>query len=403
MKLVQINTVCNTSTGKIMECIQREAIRQGYETFSFVGRRKPFKDIPCEKIGNLVSFWIHVAITTVWDKHGFGSYFHTRRMIRRIREENPDIIHLHNLHGYYLNLPLFFQFLNEEYQGKVFWTFHDCWPFTGHCPHFSYVGCERWKSECYHCPRKKEYPVSLLIDGSKRNYHIKKKLFQGIPELTIIVPSAWMESWTKESFFKGRPIYVVSNGIDLTTFKYQQDENVYRNYHIPAEKKVLLGVANIWDERKGLQDFIELAKVINKNVYQIVLIGLSHSQIRNLPNNIIGIMRTENKQQLAALYSRAEIFINPSREESFSLVTVEAMACGTPVIVLNTSAVKELVVPESGIVLENNQVDSYLKAIARVETQHFERETVRLCAEKYDQNIMAKKVVSLYEKGGLNG
>lgn len=402
MKLVQINTVCNTSTGKIMECIQREAIRQGYETCSFVGRRKPFKDIPCEKIGSLASFWIHVILTTVWDGHGFGSYFHTRLMIKRIREENPDIIHLHNLHGYYLNLPLFFQYLNKEYQGKVFWTFHDCWPFTGHCPHFSYVRCERWKSECYHCPRKKEYPVSLLLDGSKRNYYIKKKLFQGISELTIIVPSKWMESWVKESFFKERTVCVVSNGIDLDTFNYQKDEKIYRKYHIPKEKRVLLGVASVWDERKGLRDFMELAKVIDKNVYQIVLIGLSRFQIRNLPDNIIGIMRTENQKQLAALYSRAEIFINPSREESFSLVTVEAMACGTPAIVLNSSAVKELIVPESGIVLENNQVNSYLKAIAKIEAQHLERNTVRLCAEKYDQNVMAKNIVSLYEKGGLN-
>lgn len=165
---------------------------------------------------------------------------------------------------------------------------------------------------------------------------------------------------------------------------------------------MLLGVASIWDERKGLQDFIELAKVIDKNDYQIVLVGLSSLQIRNLPDNIIGIMRTENKQQLAALYSRAEVFINPSREESFSLVTVEAMACGTPAIVLNTSAVKELVMPESGIVLENNQTNTYLKAIGKIETQHFERNTVRLCAEKYDQNIMAKKIVSLYEKDGLD-
>lgn len=385
-----------------MECIQREAIRQGYDTCSFVGRRKPFKDIPCEKIGSLASFWIHVALTTVWDGHGFGSYFHTRLMIKRIREENPDIIHLHNLHGYYLNLPIFFQYLNKEYHGKVFWTFHDCWPFTGHCPHFSYVRCERWKNECYHCPRKKEYPVSLLMDGSKRNYYIKKKLFQGIPELAIIVPSKWMESWVKESFFKERTVYVVSNGIDLDTFNYQKDEKIYSKHHIPKEKKVLLGVASVWDERKGLRDFIELAKAIDKNVYQIVLIGLSRFQIRNLPDNIIGIMRTENKQQLAALYSRAEIFINPSREESFSLVTVEAMACGTPAIVLNSSAVKELIVPESGIVLENNQVNAYLNAIAKIEAQHLERSTVRLCAEKYNQNVMAKQIVSLYEKGGLN-
>lgn len=399
MKIVQVNTVCNTSTGKIMECIQREAVRRGYETYSFVGRRKPFQDIPCEKIGNPISFWIHVGLTTALDRQGFGSWFHTRRMIKRIKEEKPDIIHLHNLHGYYLNLPLLFRYLKEEYEGKVFWTFHDCWPFTGHCVHFSYAGCERWKTKCYQCPMKKRYPVSLFVDASKKNYQIKKELFCSVRNLTVIVPSAWMEAWVRESFFQDRTVCVVPNGIDLSVFTYRHDEKVYRSYHIPAEKKVLLGVAGIWDERKGLQDFHKLAGVINQENYQIVLIGLSGFQIRHLPEGIIGITRTENKQELAALYSRADIFINPSKEESFSLVTVEAMACGTPVIVLNTSAVRELVTPQCGVVIENMETEAYMEAIEQVEVGHFERATVRLCAEKYNQNSMAERILSLYEEG----
>lgn len=397
-KLVQVNTVCNTSTGKIMECIQEEAIQSGYDTYSFVGRRKPFSHMPCEKIGNSVSFWIHVAITTFFDKQGYGSYFHTRRMIRRIKQENPSIIHLHNLHGYYLHLPLFFRYLKNEYKGKVFWTFHDCWPFTGHCPHFSYVKCERWKEECHHCPRKREYPISWFLDGSKGNYSIKKKLFLGIQDLSVIVPSRWMEKWVKESFFKQKPVFVIPNGIDLTTFRYHLDESVCRKYGISTDKKILLGVASVWDERKGLDDFIELAKAIDHNDYQIVLIGLSPLQIKRLPRNVVGIARTENRQELVSLYSRADIFVNPSKEESFSLVTVEAMACGTPVIVLDTSAVKELVDSECGIVLRDNRTETYLDAIQMVEKRNFKRDTVRLCAEKYDQRNMAKQIVALYDE-----
>lgn len=402
MKVVQVNTVCNTSTGRIMECIQRKAILQGYETYSFVGRRKPFQDIPCEKIGNPISFWIHVALTTALDRQGFGSRFHTHRIIKRIKEENPDIIHLHNLHGYYLNFPLLFRYLKEEYKGKVFWTFHDCWPLTGHCVHFAYAGCERWKNQCYKCPMKSKYPISWFVDGSKKNYQIKKELFRSIQNLTIIVPSVWMETWVKESFLKDRTVCVVPNGIDLSAFRYRCDETVYYNYHILNEKKVLLGVASVWDERKGLQDFIKLAAIIDKEKYQIVLIGLSNLQIRHLPAGITGIRRTENKQELASLYSRADIFINSSREESFSLVTVEAMACGTPVIVLNTSAVKELVTPECGVVIENTEAKSYVEAIKLVENYHFQREEVRKCAEKYNQNIMAERIVSLYEKRTLH-
>lgn len=396
-KLVQINTVCNTSTGRIMGDIQREAIKQGYDTMSYVGRRAPFTDLPCKKIGNLVSFWVHVGLTTLFDLQGYGSYFVTKKLIRELRKEKPDVIHLHNLHGYYLNLPLLFHYLNSEFEGELFWTFHDCWPFTGHCAYFTMAQCEKWKRGCFSCPNKKQYPISLLVDASRRNYKKKKALFLKNKKITVIVPSVWMQKQVEESFFKEYKVMLVPNGIDLTLFHDTKAEEVIKKYHVPAGKKILLGVANVWDARKGLKDFLDLAKELPRE-YSIVLVGLTRAQIRKLPDNVIGIEKTSNPEELAALYSYASVFINPSREESFSLVTVEAFACGTPVIVLNTSAVGELVCPDNGIVLEENSTQNYMKAIYELERKHLSKVQVSNCAKKYDHNKSAEMVVGLYEK-----
>ena len=394
-KLAQINTVSNTSTGKIMGDIQREAERQGYETISFVGRRKPFKDINCVKFGNGVSFWIHVVINTIFDKQGHGSYWPTKRLIERLRQENPDIIHLHNLHGYYLNIPLLFHYLSEEFEGTVFWTLHDCWPITGHCAYFTMSKCEKWKQACCHCPNKKKYPISLFLDASASNFEEKKRLFGGIKNLTVLVPSRWMKELVKDSFLKDKKVIITPNGIDLAIFRYTNNSDILKKYQISPDKKILLGVANIWDTRKGLDDFLQLAQKIDDD-HQIVLVGLNRRQIRTMPQNIIGITRTESQTELAALYSAAEIFINPSREESFSLVTVEAFACGTPVIVLGSSAVGELVTEQNGIVLESNGVQDYLHAIEEIEGKGFSRDKVAKCAEKYDRNKTAADIVNLY-------
>ena len=395
-KLVQINTVCNTSTGRIMGDIQREAVKQGYDAVSFVGRRKPFRDIRCEKIGNSLSFWIHVVINTIFDRQGYGSYFVTKKMVKRIREENPDIIHLHNLHGYYLNLPILFDYLANEFRGKVFWTFHDCWPFTGHCAYFASVGCDEWIEECRHCPKKKEYPISLFLDASRRNFRDKKKMFTSLQNLTIITPSEWMGNWIRDSFFKNYRIEVVNNGIDLTKFSYKPNEEVLHKYMISRNKKILLGVANVWDKRKGLHDFLKLSEKLPAE-YQIVLVGLNKFQMQQVPPTIIGIERTEDVEELVALYSMAHIFINPSVEESFSLVTVEAFACGTPVIVLDTSAVKELVSNENGVVLEEHETQDYLQAIDYLESLGLTRAQIAATALKYDATEAAAKVVRLYD------
>jgi glycosyltransferase involved in cell wall biosynthesis len=394
-KLVQINTVCNTSTGRIMGDIQREANRQGYDTISFVGRRKSFSDIKCEKIGNPLSFWIHVAITTVFDRQGYGSYFMTKKLVKRIKEEKPDIIHLHNLHGYYLNLPLLFDYLNNEYKGRVFWTFHDCWPITGHCPHFVAAKCYKWKTGCSKCPNKKQYPISLFVDASKRNYIDKKNMFTSLKNLTILTPSEWMADWIRDSYMGKYPIKVVNNWIDLEQFQYKPNTSVMKKYNIPENKKILLGVANVWDKRKGLQDFISLSCNLPSE-YVIVLVGLSKIQIKSMPSNIIGLRHTDNRDELVALYSLSEIFINPSLEESFSLVTVESIACGTPVIVLDTSAVKELVYDDNGQVLHGHTSEDYLKAIKVIENKKLKRDEVAKTAVKYDKDKLVARIVEIY-------
>lgn len=398
-KVVQINTVCNGSTGQIMHDIQQAAEQEGYDTISFVGRRKVYTDLKCEKFGNAVSFWMHVIVNTLLDAQGSASYFTTRRLIKRLREENPDIIHLHNLHGYYLNLSLLFRYLQEEYKGKIYWTFHDCWPFTGHCPYFVMAKCDRWKSGCHDCPQKKQYPVSLGLDASARNYRRKSKLFTSPESLVIITPSQWMKGLIEESFFEGKRVEVVPNGIDHAVFYPRKDKaqirRVLQKYRIGEQKKILLGVASIWEKRKGLELFVALAGKLSQD-YVIVLAGLTKKQIRKMPENVIGIERTENREELAVLYSAAHIFLNPSIEESFSMVTVEAMACGAPVIALDTSAVKELVDEECGIIIDDNRPEAYLEAIVRIEKRNLSRERIARKAERYSKERMVESVLRLY-------
>lgn len=395
-KLVQINTVCNGSTGNIMGAIQKEAMSQGFEAYSFYGRRKGYSDMPCEKFGNGISFWTHVIINTLFDMQGMASIHYTKKMVDRLREINPDIIHLHNLHGYYLNLPILFRYLNEEYRGKIFWTFHDCWPVTGHCPHFTLSKCEKWKSECSKCPNKTFYPISYGLDRSKRNFAWKKEHFTQLHNLTIICPSNWVKQTVSQSFLKDKNAVVISNGIDQSIFYPRMETTALKKYNIPDDKKIILGVASVWEPRKGLNDFLTLAKVLGDE-YRIILVGLNKRQKEGLPANIIGILRTENREELAQIYTRADIFINPSWEETFSLVTVEAMACGTPVIAIRSSAVQELVSEENGALLEENGTEQYMKAIQYIEQRKFKREVVQTTVKKYTIDNMTKSIIDLYK------
>ena len=403
--LVEINTVVNNSTGRIMHDIQREADISGMETLSIVGRRHVYTDVPCVKFGNALSFWIHVIWTTLTDGHGLEpvlSSLFTRKMVDRIREANPDIIHLHNIHGYYLHYPTLMKYLAYEYKGKIIWTFHDLWPITGHCPHYIAVNCKKWMTGCNHCPNKKRYPVSLGLDGSRKNYEIKRKLFTSLSNLTITVPSEWMASQVRQSFMGKYPVEVIHNGIDTAVFDHNRlavDSDTESSRCVGKtswyDKKILLSVASIWDERKGLKDLVALSDKLNDD-YVMIIVGLSKHQINRLPKGVIGITRTENIEELVSLYSRANIFINPSLEESFSLVTVEALSCGCPCIVLDTSAVAELVNDDNGVVLHSHKPEDYLDAIKSIENRGYSRDSVRATALKYDNKYMLEGYMRLY-------
>ncbi len=388
MKLAQINTVCNGSTGKIMGDIQRAANKEGFETISFYGRRKGYKDLKCEKIGGFFSFCYHVFLTTVFDMQGHGSYFKTKKLVKRLKKENPDIIHLHNIHGYYINYKVFFKYLKNEYKGKIFWTFHDCWPFTGHCPYFDLVNCKKWQKQCYKCPNKKKYPISLFFDRSYKNYIEKKELFSNLNNLTIITPSDWLNKLVKKSFFKDYDVVTINNGINLNLFKPTIDLNIKQKYNIPENKKILLGVASIWEERKGLNDFIKLSNKISDD-FVIVLVGLNKKQIKSLNKNIIGIERTENQLELVKIYSVATWFLNLTYEDNYPTVNLEAIACGTPVITYNTGGCSEQVSKETGFIVEVGNIEKVNKLINK---------RINFINKKINNNNKINDIINLYKE-----
>lgn len=397
MKVVSINTVCNGSTGKIVGSISSSLIENGEEAFCIYGRRKGYANIPCKKIGGFFSFWYHVFITTVFDLHGHGSYFKTKKIVRELKKLNPDIIHLHNIHGYYINYKVLFAYLKNEFQGRVFWTLHDCLPMTGHCAYFSNVSCEKWKSECHDCPNKKMYPTSLIFDRSRKNYQEKKNLFNGVKDLTIITPSIWLQNIVASSYLKNYPVKTINNGIDLNIFYPRLTDSILDKYNIPKDKKVLLGVASIWEKRKGLDDFLMLSELI-KDEYVIVLVGLNKKQISKLKQykNIIGIKRTENQDDLARLYSVSFALINPTYEDNYPTVNIEALASGTRVIAYDTGGcVEQAINPNMYIVkktTKNNNVKNIIKLLDTMdEYQDFDTSI-------YSDKLFTKKMLDEYRK-----
>lgn len=396
MKLVSINTVCNGSTGKIMGSISREARNDGFEVFCIYGRRKGYIDIPCKKIGGPFSFLYHVFITTIFDAHGHGSYFKTKELVRELKKINPDIIHLHNIHGYYINYKILFYYLRNEYQGKIFWTLHDCLPMTGHCAYFDYIHCDRWKKGCHDCPNKKNYPISLVFDRSKKNYEEKKKLFAD-PRITIITPSIWLQNIVSKSFLKICNVKTINNGIDLEIFKPKKDETIYDKYNIPKDKKVILGVASIWEKRKGFDDFLSLADKISDE-YVIVLVGLNDRQIKEVENyrNIIPIKRTENQVDLATLYSLSYCLLNPTYEDNYPTVNIEALACHTRVVCYDTGGCVEQAKNRNVYLIKKQGKEENIKNILK--TIYSLKEYQEYDTSLYSDKLFAKKIIEEYRK-----
>lgn len=358
MKVLMINSVCGIrSTGRICTDIAETLEAQGHTCKIAYGRESvPQKyEKYAVRIGADTGVKIHGALSRVFDTSGFHSRRATKKFIKWVKTYDPDVIHLHNIHGYYLHIGELFKYL-KTCGKKILWTLHDCWAFTGHCSHFDFVGCEKWKTGCYQCSQKKRYPASLLCDRSKKNYRLKKKWFTGIDNLTIITPSQWLADIVKQSFLGEYSVEVVRNGIDLNVFK--PTESDFRVRYGLQDKKILLGVTSTWEERKGLADFLKLAQMVDEN-YAIVLVGLNEKQMQGLPKNVIGITRTNSTKELAQIYTTADVFLNLTYEDNYPTVNLEAQACGTPVITYRTGGSVESVPPEN--VVDKGDLRAVLK------------------------------------------
>ena len=347
MKYLFINSVAGFgSTGRIAAEQCRELTKAGHACVLAFGREKAnCDDLATVRIGSSSDCKIHAVRNRLLDDHGFGSKAATKRFLNWVREYDPDVIWLHNVHGYYIHIGLLFSYL-KTCGKQIIWTLHDCWSFTGHCAYFDYARCDKWKTGCHHCPEKGSYPASLLLDNSKRNYEKKKALFTGIPNVRLIVPSQWLEKRVKESFLKDYPVEVVYNKINTDIFK-PTPGNQRQQYGMEG-KKILLGVASVWDARKGLRDFVALSKMLDDS-YQIVLIGLNEAQIGELPERILGLPRTNSMTELAQWYTAADIFVFPSYEETFGMTAMEARACGTEAVVYQNTACEEIVEKFGGV------------------------------------------------------
>jgi glycosyltransferase involved in cell wall biosynthesis len=400
-KILQINSVVGFgSTGNIVEMIDIEATKNGYLSFLAYGRDSFLNEQSNNiRIGNKIDIYRHVFFTRILDRHGLSSINVTKELIRKIDKISPDIVHLHNIHGYYLNYEVLFKYLSTA-NVPVIWTMHDCWAITGHCAHFSFSQCDKWKTNCFNCHQKQYYPASLCIDRSHKNYIQKLNAFTQVQNLIIVTVSKWLATIMKESFLGKYEIKVINNGVDIDIFHPMQDKNRIKEKYQIQNDKMLMGVASTWHERKGLYDYCKLRSFL-PDEYDIVLVGLSKKQIKNLPKGIIGIERTWDRIELASLYSAADIVLNLSREETFGLTTVEGFACGTPGIVYNATASPELVNSHLGEVVELGNLNQLLSAINKIlqnGKEYYSLNCRQWAVSCYNMKDKWKQYIELYDE-----
>lgn len=363
-KLLQINTCITQSTGRIAQQIGEKAISSGWESYIAFPARAPKIESKSHLIiiGTKRDQYVHALMTRIFDCCGFLSKRATRKLIHAIGDIKPDVVHLHNIHGYYINVPILFDYLKKQ-SIPVVWTLHDCWAFTGHCVHFTCVNCFKWKTECHDCPRKNSYPNSFVFDRSRHNYRAKRKAYADMPNMTIVPVSYWLGNMAQQSILCGYHIHVIQNGIDVNVFKPRNDaiEHIRVQYGLQG-KYVILGVATGWSEEVGLSAFIYLRKMLPID-FAIVLVGCTSGIMEKLPKDIVGIPRTNNVDELAEIYSAADILFNASYQETFGLVTAEALSCGTPVVVYDSTACSEIVTSETGYVAPTKDVNRVIDYI----------------------------------------
>ncbi|MBQ4562268.1 MAG: glycosyltransferase [Clostridia bacterium] len=392
MRIVQFNATCGIgSTGKIAVGISRLLSADGIENYIIYSNRSNGYELGISCSNNKY-IKLQALKSRFFGNFGFNSKKATKRIIKELERIQPDVVHLHNIHGHDCDLEMLFTYFKKN-KTKLVWTFHDCWAFTGYCTHFTMAKCDKWKSECRDCVQKREF--SWFFDRSSGLYEKKKRLFEGL-DLTIVTPSRWLAELVKQSFLKEYPVEVINNGIDLEVFK--PCESDFRQKHSLEDKKLLLGVSFDWGERKGLDVFIELAKRLPDD-YRIVLVGTNDSVDGQLPDNIISIHRTQDQKELAGIYTAADLFVNTTREDTYPTVNMEAIACGTPVLTFETGGSPEIVDGDCGASVVCDDVAALEAEIIRICTE--KPYSVQQCTNKakdFDKNQRFKEYTELYER-----
>lgn len=390
--LLQINVTANWgSTGKIAEQIGSSVMANGWESYIAYGRMMNPSKSQLIRIDTKLEIYAHYTEQLLFDDEGLGSRLATKRLIYKIEQINPDIIHLHNLHDHYLNYKILFEYLNKT-KTKVVWTFHDCWAFTGHCFHFVQKNCDRWKTQCHDCPLKNEYS-KIILDRSYKNYNLKRLLFRGCKNLTIVPASYWMADFVKQSFLKDKRIEVIHNGVDLKVYK-----PLGRKSSASGGKFRIIAVSNIWNADKGEQDVYKLREMLPVDEYEITVVGLSSSQVNNLPSGLVGIRRTQNVNELVRLYSESDVLVNPTYADTFPTVNLEALACGTPVITYRTGGSPEAIDERTGVVVEQGNLEALAVAIRKMKDRPLSSDDCRKRAERYfDKDKCFEKYINLYD------
>ena len=409
MKVLQINTVVGTgSVGRITASLYEISNAHGIEGYVAYGRGTAPVSMRAIKIGSPLDMYGHVLQNFLLGESGFGSRGKTETFLKKLDVLQPDLIHLHNIHGFYLQVERLFSYIKDK-KIPVVWTLHDCWPMTGHCAYFDYVGCDKWKTGCHHCAQHRSaYPYALWKDNSKDSYRRKQKAFTGVENLTIVTPSQWLAEIVKDSFLKEYPVMVIPNGINREVFRPSdvirragktEDQDLLRN----QTQKQILGVANIWEKRKGLFYFEELARILPEE-YHITMVGLNQKQIHRmekddqLKKKITAIARTEDAKALAELYEKADVYVNTTLEDNFPTTNLEALACGTPVITFKTGGSPEAIGEDDqiGTVVAAGDVQALADAIITYTKRQKPVKTCRERAEQYDEKICFEKYIELY-------
>lgn len=390
MKIVQINAVCGMgSTGEITVKISNMLNEHNIENYVFYtyGKSKYEQGV---KYSTNLTVGLNAVMAKVLGNYGFNSHFSTKKLIRKLKQIKPDIIHLHNIHGHDVNLKTFFKYLKES-GVRVIWTFHDCWAFTGYCMHFDLLNCRKWESVCNECPQKNNY--SLFVDKSKKLFNLKKSIFTDIEDMTIVTPSEWMASLAKKSYMNKFPIKIINNGTNTDIF-YRRNTNIRQQFGV-GEKYLVFGIV------KGNYDlFMNLADKM-EDKYQLVLAGLSKSQLQKLPKNIIGIGKIKSRDEMAEFFSASDVFVNMTLQDTFPTVNLESLACGTPVITFNTGGSPEAVDDKTGIVVQKGNVTELYEAVCTICNGEDRSEAcIKRARELYNAKERFADYLDLYLKKG---